>query len=45
MEGVSLGPILLRWNGLLIALGIAMGAFLSALEARRRFQDAEIISY
>ena len=45
MEGVTLGPILLRWNGLLIALGIAFGALLAALESRRRFQDAEIIYY
>lgn len=43
MEGVEFGPILLRWNGLLVALGIACGAFLSALEARRRFEDVEII--
>jgi phosphatidylglycerol:prolipoprotein diacylglycerol transferase len=43
MEGVELGPVLLRWNGLLIAMGIACGALLSAVEARRRFEDSEII--
>ncbi|MCK6583381.1 MAG: prolipoprotein diacylglyceryl transferase, partial [Anaerolineales bacterium] len=43
MEGVTFGPLFLRWNGLLIALGIAVGAFASALEARRRFNDAEIV--
>ena len=45
MEGVSLGVILLRWNGLLIAFGIVCGALLAALEAKRRFQDAEIVYY
>ena len=45
MEGVSLGFILLRWNGLLIAFGIVCGALLAALEAKRRFQDAEIVYY
>ncbi|NWF62869.1 MAG: prolipoprotein diacylglyceryl transferase [Chloroflexi bacterium] len=45
MDGISLGPILLRWNGLLIALGIACGALLAAFEARRRFQETEIIYY
>lgn len=45
MDGVTLGPILMRWNGLLIALGIAFGALLAALEARRRFHDPEIIYY
>lgn len=45
MDGVILGPILLRWNGLLIALGIAFGALLAALESRRRFHDPEIIYY
>jgi len=44
-DGVTLGPLLLRWNGLLIALGIAFGALVSAIEAKRRFQDAEIIYY
>jgi phosphatidylglycerol---prolipoprotein diacylglyceryl transferase len=45
MEGVDLGPLLLRWNGLLLALGIAFGALLAALESIRRYQDAEIIYY
>lgn len=45
MEGVSLGFILLRWNGLLIAFGIVLGAFLATLEAKRRFQDAEVVYY
>jgi len=45
MEGVTLGPLLLRWNGLLLALGIAFGALLSALEAKRRYQDTEIVLY
>lgn len=45
MEGVSLGPLFLRWNGLSIAFGIALGAFVSALEARRRYQEIEIIHH
>jgi hypothetical protein len=45
MEGVNLGPLLLRWNGLLLALGIAAGALLAALESKRRYHDAEIIYY
>jgi len=52
MDGISLGPLLLRWNGLLIALGIAAGALLAAYEAhlpwravpgKRRAADPEII--
>ena len=44
-EGLSLGPLLIRWNGLLIALGIATGALLAAREAKRRDDDPEIIYY
>jgi len=43
MEGLSLGPLLIRWNGLLIALGIATGALIAAREANRRGYDPEII--
>ncbi len=45
MDGLSLGPLLLRWNGLLLALGISVGALLAAREARRRDYDPEIIYY
>ena len=44
-DGIALGPLLLRWNGLLIALGIAFGALVAAIESKRRFQDAELIYY
>jgi phosphatidylglycerol:prolipoprotein diacylglycerol transferase len=44
-EGLSLGPLLLRWNGILIALGIAAGALLSAREAQRKNYDPEVIYY
>lgn len=44
-EGFDLGPFLIRWNGMLIALGIALGAFVAALEADRRFRDVEIVYY
>lgn len=45
IDGVTLGPLLLRWNGLLVALGIAFGALAAAIEAHRRFRDAEIVYY
>ena len=44
-EGLSLGPLLLRWNGLLIALGIATGALFAAREAKQHNYDPEIIYY
>lgn len=44
-EGLSLGPLLLRWNGLLLVLGISMGALLAVREAKRRDYDPEIIYY
>lgn len=42
-EGFYLGPILIRWNGLLIAFAIALGALLAALESKRRNADPELI--
>lgn len=42
-DGISLGPLLLRWNGLLLVLGIAVGALLAAREAKRHGYDPEII--
>jgi len=42
-EGLSLGPLLIRWNGILIALGIATGALLAARETIQRNYDPEII--
>lgn len=42
-EGLPLGPLVLRWNGLLLALGIAFGILLFAIEVRRRKQDPEIV--
>jgi phosphatidylglycerol:prolipoprotein diacylglycerol transferase len=44
-EGISLGPLSLRWSGLLLALGLACGALLAAYEARRRSHDPELIYY
>ena len=44
-DGLNLGFLLIRWNGLLIALGIAVGALVAAIEAKRSFQDAELIYY
>ncbi|MBI5954158.1 MAG: prolipoprotein diacylglyceryl transferase [Chloroflexi bacterium] len=43
MDEISLGPLSIRWNGLLIALGIAMGALLAAYRAKHRDADPEII--
>jgi phosphatidylglycerol---prolipoprotein diacylglyceryl transferase len=45
MDGLSLGPLVLRWNGLLLALGISMGALIAAREAKRSDYDPEIIYY
>ena len=45
MEGLPIGPFLLRWNGVFIALGVACGGFISALRLRQRYQDSEIILY
>jgi phosphatidylglycerol:prolipoprotein diacylglycerol transferase len=42
---MSIGPLFLRWSGLLLALGIACGALLAAYEARRRNHDPELIYY
>lgn len=43
MDGIPLGPVFLRWNGLLIMLGFAAGGILATREARRRGIDPEII--
>lgn len=39
------GVLHLRWNGILIALGIGMGALLAAREAKRHGYDPELIYY
>jgi phosphatidylglycerol:prolipoprotein diacylglycerol transferase len=44
-EGFSLGPLTFRLNGLLLVLGIAVGALLAAREAKRRGLDPETIYY
>ncbi len=44
-EGISLGILFFRWNGLLIALGIITGALLSVYEAKRRREDGKLIYY
>ena len=44
-EGFPLGPLFLRWNGILLALGVAAGALLAGAEARRRKYDPAIIYY
>jgi phosphatidylglycerol:prolipoprotein diacylglycerol transferase len=43
MDGISLGPILLRWSGLLIMIGVMCGGILASYEAKRREYDPEII--
>ena len=45
MDGISIGPLFLRWNGILVALGIACGTLLFAVEAKRRRLDPEIVYY
>jgi phosphatidylglycerol---prolipoprotein diacylglyceryl transferase len=44
-EGFFVGPLFLRWNGLLVALGISAGFLLAAFEAKRRSHDPEIVYY
>lgn len=44
-EGFSLGPLFLRWNGILLALGVAAGALLAFRESKRRGCDPEIVYY
>ena len=44
-DGFSFGPLLFRWNGLLLALGISLGALLASREAKRYGYDPEIIYY
>ncbi len=43
MEGLSIGPLFLRWNGLLIMLGFALGGILATRESKRRGLDPEIV--
>ncbi|MFN8413628.1 MAG: prolipoprotein diacylglyceryl transferase [Anaerolineales bacterium] len=43
IDGVSLGPILIRWNGILIMIAVAIGGILATYEAKRRQYDSEII--
>jgi len=45
MDGLLLGPLLLRWNGLLIALGVSAGALIAAREAKHYGFDSEIAYY
>ncbi len=44
-NGISLGILDFRWNGILIALGVAAGALLALYEIKRRNEDAEIVYY
>ncbi len=42
-DGIHLGVLLLRWNGIFIALGITLGAIAAALELKRRVDDSDLI--
>lgn len=44
-EGFQIGPLLMRWNGFLVVLGIAAGTLLTAYQTKRRGLDIEIIYY
>jgi phosphatidylglycerol:prolipoprotein diacylglycerol transferase len=44
MDGLSLGPLVFHWSGLLIVFGIGMGLLLSALLAKHRNYDVGIIA-
>jgi len=43
--GFLIGPWLVRWHSFFIVFGIALAGLLSALEAKRRGHDPEIIYY
>ncbi|MBI5965448.1 MAG: prolipoprotein diacylglyceryl transferase [Chloroflexi bacterium] len=43
MDGISLGPLIFHWSGLLIVFGIAAGLLLATLGAKVRNDDVEII--
>jgi phosphatidylglycerol---prolipoprotein diacylglyceryl transferase len=45
MDGISLGPLFLRWNGILLILGVSLGALLAMRESKRYNYDSEIIYY
>ena len=40
---VELGPFAIRWYGILIASGMALGLWLASREARRRGEDSETL--
>jgi len=42
-EGLSLGPLLFRWSGILVALGIGVGYILAIREAKYNNCDIDII--
>jgi len=44
-DGFSLGPLTFRLSGLLLVLGIAVGALIAARQAKRRGYDPETIYY
>ncbi len=44
-EGISLGVLYFRWNGIFIAFGIIAGCLLAIYEAKRRSDDPEIVYY
>jgi len=42
-EGITLGFLVIRWSGLLIAFGVIAGGLLSVYEARRRREDTGLV--
>ncbi|MBI5942805.1 MAG: prolipoprotein diacylglyceryl transferase [Chloroflexi bacterium] len=42
-EGLSLGPLLFRWSGILVALGLGAGFLLTIIQAKFYNYDPEII--
>jgi phosphatidylglycerol:prolipoprotein diacylglycerol transferase len=43
MEGISIGPIFLRWNGILIMSAFLIGGLLASRDAKRRGYDPEFV--
>src|SRR3989337_1636891 len=43
IDGFEIGPLYIRFYGIILMLGAVAGAWLASFEARRRGQDPEIV--
>jgi phosphatidylglycerol:prolipoprotein diacylglycerol transferase len=42
-QGIQIGPLIIRYYGIILMLGVLAGAYLASVEARRRDEDPEIV--